>query len=175
MPRRRVRKAQNERNRLRWVRTRNVVAADAGGTVGEADVDDPTLYTMREAARLKGVSYHTVSRALRFGRLPARRLGRQALITADDLAVWQPMRQRVPKKYRRDADPTAEVARERRVLEHRLVTLVTTAASGLSLVNLRVLCDGLAALVEELDERPVRQQGQEEDAAPPDRANSGPT
>ncbi len=113
----------------------------------ETDGGDPTLYTMKEAARLKGVSYHTVSRALRHGRLPARRLGRQAFIAADDLATWHPMRQRAPKKYRRDADPTAT---ERAVLERRLVTLATTAASGVSLVNLRALCDGLAALIDAL-------------------------
>ena len=35
-------------------------------------MDDGTLYTMAEAARLKGVSYHTVSRNARRGTLPVR-------------------------------------------------------------------------------------------------------
>ena len=48
------------------------------------------VYTMAEAARLKGVSYHTVSRAIRHGTLPAQRLGRMALIAAEDLNAWHP-------------------------------------------------------------------------------------
>ena len=70
------------------------------------------VYTMAEAARLKGVSYHTVSRAVRRGKLPATRLGRMALITSEDLREWHPMRERAPRKYRRrepararDGDP----------------------------------------------------------------------
>jgi excisionase family DNA binding protein len=59
------------------------------------------VYTMAEAARLKGVSYHTVSRAVRRGKLPATRLGRMALITSEDLRDWRPMRERAPRKYRR--------------------------------------------------------------------------
>ncbi len=54
---------------------------------------------MAEAARLKGVSYHTVSRAVRRGRLPVQRLGRMALIAADDLLAWTPMKERAPRKY----------------------------------------------------------------------------
>ncbi|CAN5495897.1 hypothetical protein BH09CHL1_BH09CHL1_11500 [soil metagenome] len=64
------------------------------------------VYTMEEAARLKGVSYHTVSRAVRSGRLPSQRLGRMAMMTAQDLAAWMPMRERAPKKYRqREPEP----------------------------------------------------------------------
>lgn len=59
------------------------------------------IYTLAEAARLKGVSYHTVSRAIRSGKLAHRRLGRMALVGAGDLAAWRPMVQRAPKKYRR--------------------------------------------------------------------------
>ena len=66
-------------------------------------------YTMAEAAKLKGVSYHTVSRAVRAGRLPVRRLGRMALIAEDDLRAWRPMRERAPKKYRQ-REPSAEAA-----------------------------------------------------------------
>lgn len=67
-------------------------------------------YTMTEAAKLKGVSYHTVSRAVRKGRLPVVRLGRMALISAEDLRAWRPMRERAPRRYRtqqvaRDASP----------------------------------------------------------------------
>ena len=57
--------------------------------------------TMTEAARLKGVSYHTVSRAVRRGKLPVLRLGRMALISMADLQAWQPMKERAPRKYRR--------------------------------------------------------------------------
>jgi excisionase family DNA binding protein len=70
-----------------------------------------SVYTLSEAARLKGVSYHTVSRAIRSGKLPARRVGRMAFVVAADLAAWQPMVQRAPRKYRRRAaDPTATPA-----------------------------------------------------------------
>lgn len=58
-------------------------------------------YTMTEAAKLKGVSYHTVSRAVRKGRLPVARLGRMALIAADDLRAWRPMLERAPRRYRK--------------------------------------------------------------------------
>ncbi len=57
-------------------------------------------YTMAEAARIKGVSYHTVSRAVRQERLPAQRLGRMALISGDDLDAWQPMRAKAPLRFR---------------------------------------------------------------------------
>jgi excisionase family DNA binding protein len=56
---------------------------------------------MAEAARLKGVSYHTVSRAVRRGKLPAQRLGKMAFISAEDLQSWRPMIERAPRKYRR--------------------------------------------------------------------------
>lgn len=62
---------------------------------------------MAEAAKLKGVSYHTVSRAVRGGRLPVRRLGRMVLIAEDDLRAWHPMRERAPKKYRQ-REPSAD-------------------------------------------------------------------
>ncbi len=66
-------------------------------------MDDEPLYTMEQAAKRKGVSYHTVSRAVRSGRLPMQRLGRMALIGATALDAWQPMVQRAPKRYRRRA------------------------------------------------------------------------
>lgn len=69
------------------------------------------VYTMAEAARLKGVSYHTVSRAVRRGKLPATRLGRMALIASEDLRDWRPMRERAPRKYRRrEPNPEATPA-----------------------------------------------------------------
>jgi excisionase family DNA binding protein len=67
------------------------------------------VYTMAEAARLKGVSYHTVSRAVRRGKLPAQRLGRMALIALPDLQAWRPMRERAPRKYRRREPDAAAV------------------------------------------------------------------
>ena len=75
-------------------------------TTGSGDV-----YTMAEAARLKGVSYHTVSRAVRRGKLSATRLGRMALIASEDLREWRPMRERAPRKYRRrEPNPEATPA-----------------------------------------------------------------
>ena len=66
------------------------------------------VYTMREAARLKGVSYHTVSRAVRTGKLPVRRIGRMAMIAAEDLEAWQPMVERRTSRHRNRApDPSA--------------------------------------------------------------------
>ncbi|MDQ3780315.1 MAG: hypothetical protein M3354_07210, partial [Chloroflexota bacterium] len=42
------------------------------------------------------------------GLLSAQRLGRMALITADDLREWRPQVERAPHKYRhRERDPTA--------------------------------------------------------------------
>ncbi len=58
------------------------------------------VYTMAEAARLKGVSYHTVSRAIRHGTLPAQRLGRMALIAAEDLNAWHPAINKAPIQHR---------------------------------------------------------------------------
>lgn len=112
-------------------------------------------YTMAEAARLKGVSYHTVSRAVRRGKLPVQRLGRMALISAQDLRDWRPMRERAPKKYRRrepmpDATPALlDLASGERVdLAQRLSTLyevLHTAAVERSLPEFAaLLCDRFA-------------------------------
>jgi excisionase family DNA binding protein len=63
-------------------------------------------YTMVDAAQFKGVSYHTVSRAVRRGKLAVQRIGRQALIARADLEAWRPMVERAPRKYRqRTPDP----------------------------------------------------------------------
>lgn len=78
-------------------------------TTGQAPRASGDVYTMAEAARLKGVSYHTVSRAVRRGKLPAHRLGRMALIDAADLREWRPMRERAPHKYRR-REPNLDAA-----------------------------------------------------------------
>lgn len=76
-----------------------------------ASDNDEQVYTLAEAARLKGVSYHTVSRAVRQGKLPHHRLGRMAFISAANLAAWRPMIERAPKKYaRRVPDPAAAPA-----------------------------------------------------------------
>lgn len=76
-----------------------------------ASTNDEQVYTLAEAARLKGVSYHTVSRAVRQGKLPHHRLGRMAFISAANLAAWRPMVERAPKKYaRRAPDPAAAPA-----------------------------------------------------------------
>jgi len=111
-----------------------VPVANTGQLQKESQVHDATgsgdVYTMAEAARLKGVSYHTVSRAVRRGKLPATRLGRMALITSEDLRDWRPMRERAPRKYRRrepnpDATPALlDLASAERVeLASRLASL----------------------------------------------------
>ena len=117
--------------------------------------EDGALSTMAQAARLKGVAYHTVSRAVRRGKLPARRLGRQCLIAAADLDGWAPMYQRAPRKYRRAvSDPGASVAPvdtarlDRAALERQVSALASNLAARaplLSLEELRALADGLAA------------------------------
>ena len=67
-----------------------------------------SYFTMADAAVFKGVSYHTVSRAVRRGKLPVQRIGRQALIAGADLDAWTPMTERAPKKYTR-REPNADV------------------------------------------------------------------
>ena len=121
--------------------------------------ENGALYTMAQAARLKGVSYHTVSRAVRRGKLPARRLGRQALIAEADLTEWAPMVQRAPLKYRRRTpDPEAVLAPvgtawlDRAELERRVEALAAALAAkapGLPLAELRSLADRLTALTAE--------------------------
>jgi excisionase family DNA binding protein len=117
------------------------------------------VYTMAEAARLKGVSYHTVSRAVRRGKLPATRLGRMALITSEDLREWRPMRERAPRKYRRrEPNPEATPAlldlasAERVELASRLATLSETlhaAATDMSPDDFfALLADRLAGTLE---------------------------
>ena len=81
----------------------------SAATIVEEVASPGDVYTMAEAARLKGVSYHTVSRAVRRNKLPATRLGRMALITAEDLRDWRPMRERAPRKYRR-REPNPDAA-----------------------------------------------------------------
>lgn len=99
-----VRELMNDSN----ARPRPADERDPAALNGEAVVVEDTAtrligtdrYTMAEAAKLKNVSYHTVSRAVRAGRLPVQRLGRMALIAGDDLTAWSPMRERAPKRYR---------------------------------------------------------------------------
>ena len=55
--------------------------SDATVVLASARDADDEVYTMGEAARLKGVSYHTVSRAVRRGVLQAQRIGKMVFIT----------------------------------------------------------------------------------------------
>lgn len=48
------------------------------------------VVSVRDAARIKGVSYSVALRAVRDGRLASSRVGRTFLITAADLADWRP-------------------------------------------------------------------------------------
>lgn len=134
-------------------------AADAGAGDPAASGAPEKRYTMAQAAELKGVSYHTVSRAVRRNKLPAQRLGRMALITAEDLKAWRPMRERAPLKYRRrDPNPDATPALldlasgERVELARRLSSLYEIlhgAAAELPLPEfLSLLCDRLAVALD---------------------------
>jgi excisionase family DNA binding protein len=131
---------------------------------------------MAEAARLKGVSYHTVSRAVRRGKLPAQRLGKMAFISAADLQAWRPMVERAPRKYRRRtpqpgaAPALIDLASGERVdLARRVATLlhvVDCLAADQALDEcLAVLCDRFADALDlsrveiwELNESYVRAQ-----------------
>lgn len=130
--------------------------AAAAAPAQQAPASGTDVYTMAEAARLKGVSYHTVSRAVRRGKLPAQRLGRMALIAADDLRDWRPMRERAPRKYRRrEPNPNAAPAMldlasgERVDLASRLSTLyevINSSTVELALPEfLALLADRMAA------------------------------
>jgi excisionase family DNA binding protein len=95
---------------------------------------DDDVYTMGEAARLKGVSYHTVSRAVRRGVLPAQRIGKMVFITMTDLQAWRPKYDRAPMQYRHrtpvpDARPAMiDLASSDRVkLASRLATILEVA------------------------------------------------
>lgn len=127
--------------------------------VNPGDAPRADIYTMSEAARLKGVSYHTVSRAVRRGTLPAQRIGKMAFITAGDLQAWQPMVQRAPRKYRRrtpqlDAIPAAIdlASAERVVWARQITTLIETirwTAQGIPCVqHLNLLVERLGEVLE---------------------------
>ncbi len=133
--------------------------SEGGGSADRTAGDHGVLYTMAQAARLKGVNYHTVSRAVRRGKLPVRRLGHQVLIAAADLDAWSPMYQRAPRKYRRrDPDLGAAPALlgaagldrlERAELEGRVAALaaaLVARAPGLDDGALRALAARLAEL-----------------------------
>jgi excisionase family DNA binding protein len=90
---------------------------------------DRDRLTMAEAARVKGVSYHTVSRAVRKGRLPVERLGRMALISARDLHAWRPMKDRAPRKYRCEQAEGNELGSEVGLLTPDHVTLARRLAA----------------------------------------------
>jgi excisionase family DNA binding protein len=110
------------------------------------------VFTMRQAAQRKGVSYHTVSRAVRSGRLPSRRLGRQALIAEEDLAAWQPMRERAPKRYRRPAPDLSVLGTGvmADTLDRAALEKTVTACATILLGSLHALSDEQLHAVQEL-------------------------
>jgi excisionase family DNA binding protein/PAS domain S-box-containing protein len=108
--------------------------------------------TITEAAQIKGVSYHTVSRAIRRGRLPVQRLGRMALISEEDLAAWRPMRERAPRKYRQTGDdqsPAAQLDAE----QSAPVDLATRLSSYYEEMHLFASESSLSELVALVSER----------------------
>jgi excisionase family DNA binding protein len=131
------------------------VSSDATGKIAPVRANTDDVYTMAEAARLKGVSYHTVSRAVRRGVLPADRIGKMAFITTADLRAWHPKYDRAPLQYRgRNPVPDAKPAiidlasGERVRLASRFASLVEvaeTAARDLPLEEtLGLACERLA-------------------------------
>ncbi|MGN6485040.1 MAG: GAF domain-containing protein, partial [Thermomicrobiales bacterium] len=88
---------------------RTVSESDSQGGKAAGAVPGTDFVTMADAARIKGVSYHTVSRAVRHGRLPVERVGRMALIAASDLQAWRPMTERRPRRYQQRESPALTV------------------------------------------------------------------
>lgn len=98
---------------------------------GSLAIPPDALYTLEQAAVLKGVSYRTVMRAVRSGILPPHHRGNLTVVSGADLATWQPMRRRAPLAYQHrspdpavipltvESRPTAEAisAEERRLIE----------------------------------------------------------
>jgi excisionase family DNA binding protein len=118
------------------------------------------VYTMAEAARVKGVSYNTVSRAIRRGVLPAQRLGRMAMIAAADLNAWHPSIEKAPHKHRgRTPEPnvipvlTEVVAGPRSTTAQRLTRL--EAAVDALVVELAQVRAEVAERQAEADEPPA--------------------
>lgn len=133
--------------------------SDATGAVPPARGADDEVYTMGEAARLKGVSYHTVSRAVRRGVLPAQRIGKMVFITKTNLQAWRPKYDRAPMQYRHrtpvpDAKPAMiDLASGDRVqLAGHLATLLEIAeVTGRQLpidTTLNLICERLATAVQ---------------------------
>lgn len=117
------------------------------------------VYTMAEAARLKGVSYHTVSRAVRRGVLSAQRIGKMVFITRQDLHAWQPKYDRAPMQYRHrvpapDAKPVMiDLASSERVqvAEHLacLLEIIETTSRAMPVTTmLELICERLASTLQ---------------------------
>jgi excisionase family DNA binding protein len=119
---------------------------------------DEAVYTMSEAARLKGVSNHAVSCAIHNGNLAANRIGRQALIRASDLEAWGPMFERRPKQHlTREPDPSvrprmvlpgnADAAVVTRSVERLLPVLARLGTERISIAGLEDLAATLALIL----------------------------
>ncbi|MGI9252217.1 MAG: excisionase family DNA-binding protein [Thermomicrobiales bacterium] len=124
----------------------------------ESAAANEIVYTMAEASRVKGVSYHTVSRAVRKGMLDHTRMGRQVLIPESVLAAWRPMVERRPKKYAaREPEPGVQPTILRagnaagmaagRTLERLVPALVGLGEGALSAESLREIVTALAGLL----------------------------
>lgn len=131
------------------------MTSDATGAQMPGRATDGDVYTMGEAARLKGVSYHTVSRAVRRGVLPSQRIGKMVFITTADLQAWRPKYDRAPLQYRHrtpvpDAKPSLIdlASGDRVLLASRLGALleVTEAVARGVPINetYRLTCERLA-------------------------------
>lgn len=67
------------------------------------DVQLSTFLSIADVARLKGVHYQTVRRAIAHGELPAKKVGHAVIIAAEDLDRWQPHYERVPGVRAKDS------------------------------------------------------------------------
>ncbi len=121
--------------------------------------DPKQLYTMTQVARRKGVSYQSVAKAVRDGKLPTQRLGRQRLVTGQDVEAWQPMRQRTPHKYRRqEPDLVAmgasldQASLDRAMLEADVTELATAVARGTGELSVEQLQNALRVLLQIMGE-----------------------
>lgn len=109
--------------------------------------DDPrltgTVLSVREAARIKGVSYSATLRAIRAGRLPSHRLGRTLLISPNDLAHWEPGRPSgVPPVGATPEDAPRTTVREAELLA-RMAWLSQLRMSDADGSALTAVCDRL--------------------------------
>ena len=112
--------------------------ANAAHLTGEA-------LSVREAARIKGVSYSTTLRAIRAGRLPSRRVGRTLLILPTDLDRWEPGRSAGATVTRTTTNGTTPSTTRETKLLARMVWLAGLPMNDRDGSTLETICERLVA------------------------------